>query len=64
MISSVEISKDSGSVVLSSKNEEGSDEATVSLDHSEDYDDEYEVVLWDFFRDESFELVELLSESR
>ncbi len=41
--SSVEISKDSGVVVLSSKNEEGSDEAMVSLDHSEDDDEEDEV---------------------
>ena len=63
--SSVEISKDSGVVVLSSKNEDGSDEAIVSLDHSEeDDDDEDEVGLWDFFTDELFEIVELLYESR
>ena len=44
--SSVEISKDSGVVVLSSKNEDGSDEAMVSLDHSDDDDeDEDEVQL-------------------
>ena len=43
--SSVEISKDSGVVVLSSKNEDGSDEAIVSLDHSDDDDDEDEVEL-------------------
>ena len=46
--SSVEISKDSGVVVLSSKNEEGSDEAIVSLDHSEDDDDDDEFELWTF----------------
>ena len=40
--SSVEISKDSGVVVLSSKNEDGLDEAIVPLDHSEDNDDEDE----------------------
>ena len=62
--SSVETSKDSGVVVLSSKNDDGSDEAIVSLDHSEDDDDEDEVELWDFFTDELFEPVELLSESR
>ena len=63
--SSVEISKDSWVVVLSSKNEEGSDEAIVSLDHSEDDDDEDdEVELCDFFTDEVSEPVELLSESR
>ena len=43
--SSVEISKDSGVVLLSSKNEDGSDEAIVSLDHSEDEDDEVGVYL-------------------
>ena len=42
--SSVEISKDSGVVVLSSKNEDGSDEAIVSLDHSEDDDDDEDEV--------------------
>jgi hypothetical protein len=60
--SSVETSKDSGLVVLSSKKEEGSDEAIVSFDHSED-DDEDEVELWDFFTDELSEAEELLSES-
>ena len=38
--SSVETFKDSGVVVLNSKNEDGSDEASVSLDHSEDDDDD------------------------
>ena len=61
--SSLEISKDSGVVVLSSKNEEGSDEAIVSLDHSEDDDDDDEAELQDLFTDDLPEPVELLSES-
>jgi len=61
--SSVEISKDSGVVVLSSKNAEGSDEAIVSLDHSEDDDDDDEAELQDLFTDDLPEPVELLSES-
>ena len=61
--SSVETSKDSGVVVLSSKNEAGSDESIVSLDHSEDEDDEDEVDLLDLFAEELFEPVKLLSVS-
>ena len=61
--SSLEISKDSGLVVLSSKNKDGSDEAIVYLDHSEDDDDEDNVDLWDFPAEELLEPVELLSES-
>ena len=42
--SSVETSNDSGVVVLSSKNEDGSDEAIVSLGQSEDDDDDEDEV--------------------
>ena len=61
----VKFSMDFEVVVLSSKTNDGSDDANVSLDHSEDDDDEEDDVdLWDLFPEEVSEPVKLPSESK